>query len=272
MSEIAKELDRPAEEIEKFAKESLNYRKLFRKDTGFFHPKDKDGKWIEPFDYRFSGGIGARAYYDENNAWTYIWDVQHAIPDLIALFGGPKPFAAKLERMFNEPLGCRRFDWPAVQPDSSAMMGQFSMGNEPSFHIPYLFNYAGEPWKTQKLVRKLLKAWFRNDLMGIPGDEDGGGMCAFVVFSMMGFYPETPGIPKYTWGSPIFRKVSIHLENGKTFTLDAPTASDDNKYIQRVAFDGEDAPSAWFSHADVVRGANVAVGLANRPNRQWGVE
>lgn len=269
MSEIAKELNRPAEEIEKFAKESLNYRKLFRKDTGFFHPKDKDGKWIEPFDYRFSGGIGARAYYDENNAWTYIWDVQHDLPGLVELFGGAKPFSAQMERMFNEGLGCARYEWPSRLPDSTGMFGQFVMGNEPSFHVPYLFNFAGEPWKTQKLVRKLLEAWFRNDLMGIPGDEDGGGMTAFVVFSSLGFYPVTPGRPEYAWGSPIFTKATIHLSNGKDFVLEAPNASADAKYIQRVLVNGKEAKGTWLKHADIVNGGRVTVEMDRRPNKNW---
>ena len=269
MSEIAKELKRPAAEVEKYAKESLNYRQLFRKDTGFFHPKDKDGNWIEPFDYRFSGGIGARAYYDENNAWTYIWDVQHDLPGLVDLFGGPQPFSNQMTRMFNEGLGCATYEWPSRLPDSTGMVGQFVMGNEPSFHVPYLYNFAGEPWKTQKLVRKLLEAWFRNDLMGIPGDEDGGGMTAFVVFSSLGFYPVTPGRPEYAWGSPLFKRVTIDLQNGKTFVLDAPNASDDAKYIQRVKVNGKEVKGTWLAHDAVANGGRVEVEMGTRPNKEW---
>ena len=264
LAETAKELGDAAGEAE-FRAQAMNYRKLWNPDTQFFHPKDAEGKWIEPFDYKFSGGIGSRAYYDENNAWTYVWDVLHDIPGLIDLFGGSDRFVRKLDRMFNEPLGCRRFVWPSVQPDSSAMMGQFSMGNEPSFHIPYLYVHAGQPRKTQKLVRKLLKAWFRNDLMGVPGDEDGGGMCAFVVFSMMGFYPVTPGLPQYTWGSPVFSKVSVSLQNGKTFVLSAPQATADAKYVRSIAVDGRKADVCRpLAHADVLRGITVELDMSDR--------
>ena len=264
LAEMAKELG-DAEGEREFRAQASNYRKLWKPDTQFFHPKDRDGKWIEPFDYKFSGGIGSRAYYDENNAWTYIWDVQHDIPGLIALFGGSDRFARKLDQMFNEPLGCRRFAWPSVQPDSSAMVGQFSMGNEPSLHIPYLYVHVGQPRKTQKLIRKLLKAWFRNDLMGVPGDEDGGGMCAFVVFSMMGFYPVTPGLPQYIWGSPVFTKVTISLQNGKTFVLSAPKATTDAKYIRSLVLDGRKVDVCRpLEHADILRGATVTLEMSER--------
>jgi len=146
-------------------------------------------------------------------------------------------------------------------------MGMFTMGNEPSFHIPYLYNYFGEPWKTQKLVRKIMEAWFRNDLMGMCGDEDGGGMSAFAVFSSMGFYPVTPGLQSYDWGSPIFNKVVLHLENGKTFTLDAPAASKDAKYVRSIRIDGRETASQWLDHADIVRGAHVEVEMSDRPLR-----
>ncbi|MDD6030474.1 MAG: GH92 family glycosyl hydrolase [Kiritimatiellae bacterium] len=266
LAELAKEFGTPGD-VAEFTKKSLNYRNLWRKDTGFFHPKDKDGKWIEPFDYTYAGGQGARDYYDENNAWTYIWDVQHAIPDLIDLFGGVDKARAKMDRMFNTGYGRARWHFYDVLPDSTGNMGMFTMGNEPSFHIPYLYNYFGEPWKTQKLVRKIMEAWFRNDLMGMCGDEDGGGMSAFAVFSSMGFYPVTPGLPRYDWGSPVFSKVAIHLENGKTFTLDAPAASKDAKYVRSIKIDGRPTASQWLDHADIVRGAHVEVEMSDRPLR-----
>lgn len=264
LAETAKELGDGASEAE-FRAQASNYRKLWKPDAQFFHPKDKDGKWIEPFDYKFSGGIGSRAYYDENNAWTYIWDVQHDIPGLIELFGGADRMVRKLDAMFNESLGCRRFYWPSKQPDSTAMMGQFSMGNEPSFHIPYLYVHAGQPRKTQKLIRKILKCWFRNDLMGVPGDEDGGGMCAFVVFSMMGFYPTTPGLPQYTWGSPVFRRVTIHLQNGKTFVVSAPRTTADAKYIRSISVDGRKSDACRpLMHSDILRGITAELDMSER--------
>ena len=238
LSQIAKELGKE-DEAEYFDKASFNYRNLFNEKTKFFHPKDKDGKFIEPFDYKFSGGMGARGFYDENNAWTYRWDVQHNIPDLIHLMGGKEEFVKNLDATFSEPLGRSKFEFYAQLPDQTGNVGQFSMANEPSLHIPYLYNFAGQPWKTQKRLRKLLHEWFRNDLMGVPGDEDGGGLSSFVVFSSLGFYPVTPGKPVYTIGSPMFEHVLLTLENGKIFEVDAKNASDVNKYIQSATLNGE---------------------------------
>lgn len=145
------------------------------------------------------------------------------------------------------------------------------MANEPSLHIPYLYNYAGKPWKTQKRIRQLLKTWFRNDLMGIPGDEDGGGMSAFVVFSLLGFYPVTPGLPAYNIGSPLFPSTKINLGSGKLFEIEAKNVSDDNKYIQSAILNGEKWEKPWFSHEDIKNGGKLVLIMGNRPNKAWGV-
>ncbi len=255
-----------------FLKRAFNYRNLFNKETGFFHPKDKSGRFIEPFDYIFSGGIGARAYYDENNAWTYIWDVHHNIADLIDLSGGKQKFIDKLDSLFVEDLKLPKWKYYALHPDATGNVGQYVMGNEPSFHIPYLYNYAGQPWKTQKRIRMLLESWFRNDLMGIPGDEDGGGMSAFVVFSQLGFYPITPGIPVYTIGSPVFTKSCIKLGNGKIFTVIAKNSSWSNKYIQSATLNGKPLNCTWFTHEDLMNGGILEFIMGNRPNKNWGLE
>ena len=271
MAQLATELGR-TDDVATYLNHAYDYRNLWKKDTQFFHPKDAEGKWIEPLDYKYGGGQGARDYYDENNAWTYIWDVPHNIADLIACFGSPAAFNAKLDQLFNEGPGRARWEFYNVLPDSTGTVGMFVMGNEPSFHIPYLYNFSGEPWKTQKRVRMLLEAWFRNDLMGICGDEDGGGMSAFAVFSSMGFYPVTPGVPAYTFGSPIFKEISIALENGKTFVVKAPRASAENKYIQSVTVNGEPWDKTWFSHDVVLNGGTVEIKMGNRPNRSWGAD
>ncbi len=218
IAQLAKHLGKD-EDCRFFRDRSYNYRNVFNKETNFFHPKDKDGTFIEPFDYIFSGGIGARAYFDENNAWTYNWDVRHHIQDLIDLFGGNVPFIERLDQLFVEDMKMSKWQYYALHPDATGNVGQFVMGNEPSFHIPYLYNYAGQPWKTQKRIRMLMESWFRNDLMGVCGDEDGGGMSAFYVFSALGFYPVSPGVPVYTIGSPLFDKSEIQLANGKVFTV-----------------------------------------------------
>lgn len=247
-----------------------NYRNVYNAETAFFHPKDKNGKWIEPFDYRFSGGMGAREYYGENNGWVYRWDVPHNVADLIDLMGGNQQFIANLDQTFRESLGRGKYAFYAQIPDHTGNVGQFSMANEPSLHIPYLYNYAGQPWKTQKRIRQLLKTWFRNDLMGVPGDEDGGGMSAFVVFSSLGFYPVTPGFPAYNIGSPLFAKAKVMLSNGKVFEIEAQGASDENKYIQSATLNGKEWNKPWFSHDDIKEGGKLVLVMGSRPNKAWG--
>ena len=271
LSQIAKELGR-TEDYQYFLKRSYNYRNLFNAETGFFHPKDSLGNFIMPFDYKFSGGMGARDYYDENNAYTYKWDVQHNIGDLVNLLGGNEGFVRSLDNTFTEPLGRSKYAFYAQLPDQTGNVGQFSMANEPSLHIPYLYNYAGQPWRTQKLIRSLLDFWFRNDLMGVPGDEDGGGTSAFVVFSQLGFYPVTPGSPTYNIGSPVFNKSVINLGNGKTFTVTAKDCSTVNKYIQSAKLNGEVWNKPWFSHEDIKDGGSLELVMGNKANRLWGNE
>ncbi len=270
LSRIATALGK-TEEAAHYLQCSYNYRNLFNPTTSFFHPKDKDGRWIEPFDYRFPGGMGAREYYGENNGWVYRWDVPHNIADLINLMGGNEAFIANLDQMFREPLGRSKYEFYAQLPDHTGNVGQFSMANEPSLHVPYLYNYAGQPWKTQKRIRQMLRTWFRNDLMGIPGDEDGGGMTSFVVFSSLGFYPVTPGFPAYNIGSPLFTRAKITLGNGKVFEIEAQGASDENKYIQSATLNGKEWNKPWFSHDDLKEGGKLVLVMGNHPNKAWGV-
>lgn len=271
LSQIAKALGK-TEEADYYLKCSYNYRNVYNAETGFFHPKDKNGKFIEPFDYRYSGGMGARDYYGENNGWVYRWDVPHNVADLISLMGGNEQFIANLNRTFVEPLGKGKPEFYGQLPDHTGNVGQFSMANEPSLHIPYLYNYAGQPWKTQKRIHTLINQWFRNDLMGLPGDEDGGGTSAFVVFSMMGFYPVTPGMPVYNIGSPFFANTKMTMSNGKVFEIEAQNYSGDNKYIQSATFNGKDWDKAWFSHSDIENGGKLILVMGNKPNRNWGAK
>ena len=271
LAQMAKELGKE-NDYDFFIKRSLNYRNLFKNDTGFYHPKDSDGNWIEPFDYRYDGGMGARDYYDENNGWTYIWQPYHAFDDLIKMMGGRDEFDRKLDRLFSESLGRSKWQYYATMPDATGNVGQFVMGNEPSMHIAYLYNLAGKPWKTQKRIRMLMDTWFRNDLMGIPGDEDGGGLSAFYVFSAMGFYPITPGIPEYQIGSPLFSKIRIHLQNGKTFNVIARNNSQANKYILSAKLNGKELIKPVFTHEDLVKGGTLVLEMGDRPDFNWGLE
>jgi len=269
VSQMAKELGHTADE-EKFAVRSNNYKNLWNNNVKMFMPRDANGNWIN-IDPKFDGGMGGRNYYDENNGWTYLWQVQYDVKGLITLMGGKNAFEEKLDQLFREGLGRSKYEFWSKFPDATGLVGEYSMGNEPSFHIPYLYNYTA-PWKTQKRIRFLLDVWFKDNIFGIPGDEDGGGMSAFVVFSSMGFYPITPGIPVYTIGSPLFNKVTIDLPGGKTFTLIANNCSVINKYIQSARFNGELLNTPWFTHQQLVDGGKLELEMGPKPNKTWGLQ
>jgi predicted alpha-1,2-mannosidase len=271
IAQLARTLHHPDDE-KLFMQRAANYKNLFRADKELMWPKDSAGQWIEPMDPKFSGGMGGRDYYDENNGYTYTWDVAHDFNGLIQLMGGTTKAAANLDQLFREPLGRSKYEFQARFPDSTSMAGQFSMGNEPSLAIPYIYNRLGQPWKTQKRVRMLLDSFFPDTLLGIPGDEDGGGMSAFVVFSMMGFYPVTPGIPTYDIGSPVFTKTTIHLTNGKDFVINAGNASRDAKYLQAASLNGKPLNQVWFRHADIANGGTLDLTMSDTPNTSLGAD
>jgi predicted alpha-1,2-mannosidase len=269
-AQMAKELGKTDDYL-LFQKRSKNYLNLWNKEQMFFLPKDEKGNWIN-IDPVFDGGLGGRDYFDENNGWTYLWQVQEDIPSLISLMNGKDAFESRLDKLFREDLGRSKYVFWSKFPDATALVGQYSMGNEPSFHIPYLYNYSNSPWKTQERVRLLLSAWFTDNIFGMPGDEDGGGMSAFVVFSSMGFYPLTPGLPVYTIGSPVFSKITIQLENGKQFTVIANHCSTVNKYIQSARMNAVLIKTPWFTHEQLMDGGILELEMGPKPNKKWGIE
>jgi len=270
LAQMAKELGKK-DDYAAFMNTSANYKNLYWKEKGFFMPKDANGKWID-IDPKFDGGRGGRDYYDENNGWTYLWQVQHDVSGLIGLMGGKSVFESRLDQLFREGLGRGKSELWAKFPDFTGIVGQYSMGNEPSFHIPYLYNFTDAPWKTQKKIRLLLNTWFTDNDFGIPGDEDGGGMSAFVVFSSMGFYPVVPGLPVYTIGSPVFDKITLHLSKSKTFTVLAPNCNETNKYIQEAYLNGKPLSGPWFTHEDLMKGGELKLVMGAYPNKTWGVD
>ena len=269
LAQIAHSLGNDAD-YQFFLKRAGDYKSVFRQDKGHAWPKDADGNWIEPYTPGFSGGQGGRDYTTENNGYTYDWDVQHDLQGLFELMGDRTNAEAKLDQLFREPLGMSKYDFWYKFPDASGLVGQFSMGNEPSLHIPYIYNYLGAPWKTQKRVRMLLDTWFTDTTLGMPGDEDGGGMSAFVVFSMMGLYPVTPGVPIYDITSPVFNRITIHLHDGKSFSIVCRNNSAQNKYIQNIKLNGQPWPKVWINHASIVNGGTLELEMGNIPNKQLG--
>ena len=274
-AQLARDLGK-TDECEMFLRRAADYKNLFRADKGHVWPKDAEGNWIEAFDPGWSGGQGGRDYTTENNGYTYDWDVQHDLQGLFQLMGGRDKAEAKLDELFRLDLGKSengrrsKYEFWAKFPDASSLVGQFSMCNEPSLHIPYLYNYLGAPWKTQKRVRMLLDTFFTDTLFGMPGDEDGGGMSAFVVFSMMGFYPVTAGVPIYDLGSPVFNRITIQLKNGKKFEIVAKDCSAQNKYLQSVKLNGRPLNQVWFRHADIANGGRLELQMGDTPNRTLG--
>ena len=269
LAELAKETGK-MDDYKKYSEIAQNYKKLWHNEMQLFIPKDEKGAWIM-IDPKLDGGKGFRDYYDENNGWTYAWQVQHDIDGLVGLLGGKQKTEERLDQLFREPLGISKQEYLFNAPDATGQVGQYVMGNEPSMHIPYLYNYVGAPWKTQKRIRFLLDVWFKDNIFGIPGDEDGGGISAFVVFSSLGFYPVTPGLPVYTIGSPIFEKSTIKLANNKTFTVIAKGASAKNKYIQKAFMNGKEINTPFFTHQELMNGGTLELVMASKPNKAWGV-
>jgi predicted alpha-1,2-mannosidase len=265
LAQLAGEL-KQADDQKVFMARSGNYKNVYNPATGFMSPKKADGNWVAPFDPKTSGGTGCRDYFAEINSWNYSWFVPHEIDNLITLMGGTKSFTKKLDQLFEESLnGYAKWATITNQPDASGIVGQFVMGNEPGFHVPYLYVYAGEAWKTQKRLRQLMDAWFRNDVMGICGDEDGGGLSSWYVFTAMGFYPMTPGKPEYVVGSPIFEEVTIDLGGGKELKIKAPGSSAQNKYVTGVNVNGKPVTNYRFSHKDISEGGTIILEMAARP-------
>ena len=264
-AQLARELGKKDDEA-LFLRRAAFYRNVYRPDKHMFWPKDKDGNWIEGVDPRYMD----RAYYTENNAYTFMWDVKHDLSGLFDLMGGRAEAEKNLDAMFRTFISMPKYMFFGILPDATGMVGQFAMGNEPSFHIPYIYNYLGSPWKTQKRIHSLIDNLFSDTVQGLPGDEDGGGMSSFVVFSMMGFFPVTPGIPVYAIGSPFFEKSEIALPDGATFTVKARNYGPENKYIQSARLNGKRLERAWFTHRELMAGGTLELTMGPKPNKQWG--
>lgn len=269
LAQLAKALGKKSDE-EYFTKLARNYQTMFNPAIGFMAPKSADGQWVDHFDPKLGGGNGGRDYFTEVNSWLYTFNVQHDVAGLIRLMGGRDEFNARLDQLFVEQYGTSKFHFLDQFPDATGLIGQYAQGNEPSFHIPYLYDFSGQPWKTQQRVRELMDVWYGDGPLGIPGDDDGGATSSWYVLSAMGFYPVCPGSPVYEIGSPIFARTVIRLGNGKRFTIVANHVSARNKYIQSAQLNGKPLNRAWFRHADIAGGGMLVLEMTDRPNLEWG--
>ncbi|MDR0750003.1 MAG: GH92 family glycosyl hydrolase [Tannerellaceae bacterium] len=269
LAQMAKELGKE-DDYRLFMQRAHNYQNLFKPAIGMMAPKSADGQWIEPFDPKYSGGFAGEGYFAEGNSWMYTWHVQHDVQGLINLMGGCENFVAKLNELFITGHRMDKLQFLAQFPDMTGLMGMYSHGNEPDFHIPYLYNYAGQPWMTQQKVRQILELWYDATPFGLSGDEDGGSMSSWYVLSSTGLYPQCPGRPVFDICSPVFEEVSINVGNGKTFVVEARNVSAQNKYIQSATLNGTPHNQAWISHSDIVQGGTLVFQMGPRPNKDWG--
>ncbi|TDX01684.1 GH92 family glycosyl hydrolase [Dinghuibacter silviterrae] len=252
------------EDYKYFMDRAGSYRNLYDADTRFFRGRNADGNWVSPFDPLTYGGNGG-APYTEGNAWQYCWYVPQDVPGLIRLLGGASSFTDKLDTFFT--LQAKPAD---VNGNASGFIGQDAHGNEPSHHTPYLYDYAGQPWKTQLYTARIMQELYNDKSSGYAGNEDCGQMSSWYIFSAMGFYPVNPASSVYCFGSPQLRKAVIRLANGGRFTVLAPKAGGKNIYIQAVRLNGSPYHKTYITHKDILSGGTLEFDMGPAPNKKWG--
>jgi len=243
---------------------SQSYRNQFDAETGFMRPRYADGRWFLPFD-PFKVSLLDQGDYTEANAWHYTFYVPHDIPGLIRLYGGDKAFIAKLDSFFTVQSPERH----AIS-DFEGIFGQYAHGNEPSHSIPYLYSYAGVPWKTREVVRRALGEFYTVKPDGLCGNDDCGQLSAWYVFSAIGFYPVCPGSDEYVLGSPVFDKVTLYLAGGKEFIIKAKGERTKEKEIVSATLNGEDHPYSFITYSQISKGGEFTLTYGTAKQRDWG--
>ena len=282
IAQMAKALGKQ-DDYEMFLKRANNYKNVYDPESKFMRPRKADGSWLEALDghtqeiiqegdhsyYKYFDPllVGRRPnrHYTESNAWQYLWSVQHDPEGLIKLLGGDQPFVQRLDTFFSMS--------PIITPPKYVgvvgTIGQYVHGNQPSHHVAYLYDYAGQPWKTQEMSRKVMEELYRTGPGGICGNEDMGSLSSWYVLSAMGFYPVTPASTEYAIGSPIFNEVTIQVDEGKTFKIIANNNSKINKYIQSATLNGQPLDHCWIDHTDIIKGGVLEFEMGPNPNKQW---
>ncbi|WP_455626958.1 GH92 family glycosyl hydrolase [Parabacteroides johnsonii] len=268
--QIAKDLGRSKKELDLYAKRAMNYKNLFDKETKLMRGKNKDGKFMAPFSPLKWGDA-----FTEGNSWHYTWSVFHDPQGLIDLMGGRKEFITMLDSVFAVPPVFDDSYYGQVIHEIREMqimnMGNYAHGNQPIQHMIYLYNYAGEPWKAQYWLRQVMDRMYTPTPDGYCGDEDNGQTSAWYVFSALGFYPVAPGTTQYVLGAPLFKKATLHFENGKSLVINAPENSDKNIYIESMSFNGKDYTKNYLEHFELLKGGVLNIKMGDKPNMDRGV-
>jgi len=259
IGQVAHMLGKTAD-YERYNARAQSYKNVFDSSTGFMRPRS-NGNWLEPFDPR-----EVTFGFTEANSWQYTFFAPHDVSGLIGLMGGRRGFADKLDQLF----AAESRTTGRAQVDITGLIGQYAHGNEPSHHMAYLYNYVGQPWKTQSRVRQIMDEFYKPDPFGLIGNEDCGQMSAWYVLSAGGFYPVTPGSTAYAIGSPLFPELRFNLENGKSFVVRALGVSDRNKYIQSATLNGKAYNKSFLLHSDLMMGGELVFRMGPRPNLRWG--
>ncbi len=248
-----------------FTKRAKLYQEYFDPQTQFMRGKLADGNWRTPFSPFASKH--REDDYTEGNAWQYIWLVPHDVEGLVKLFGSEKSFVTKLDSLFSVPFQFSK----ESSPDISGLIGNYAQGNEPGHHIPYLYNYVGQPWKTADLVRQIDREFYTDKPDGLCGNEDVGQMSAWYIFSAMGFYPVNPANGAYVFGSPLLNEASIALPSNKKFNIKVTNNSASNKYIQKITLNGKPYTKSYILHKTIMAGGNLQIYMGSKPSTTFGV-
>ena len=254
-----------------YYRRAQNYRNLYYPEHGFMWTKDAKGNWRDKFDATEWGGP-----FTEGSSWHWTWSVFHDPEGLSDLMGGHEPMVARLDSMFVAPntynYGTYGFVIHEIAEMVALDMGQYAHGNQPVQHAIYLYDYVGQPWKTQYHIRNVMDKLYNPGSKGYCGDEDNGQTSAWYVFSAMGFYPVCPGMPEYAIGSPLFKKVTLHLSEGKTFTVSAAKNAADRPYIQKAMLNGEELSRNYLTHDELLKGGELTLSMDSVPNTQRGTQ
>lgn len=268
---LAKELKRPQKEISLFAKRALNYKNLFDSESKLMRGKNKDGKFQKPFSPLKWGDA-----FTEGNSWHYSWSVFHDPQGLIDLMGGKEMFVTMLDSVFAVPPVFDDSYYGQVIHEIREMtvmnMGNYAHGNQPIQHMIYLYDYAGQPWKAQYWLREVMNRMYTSAPDGYCGDEDNGQTSAWYVFSALGFYPVCPGTDEYILGAPLFRKATLHFENGNDLLLSAPENSEGNRYIDQMEVNGQSYTANFLKHGEMLKGGKIEFRMSAYPNLLRGTQ